>query len=211
MKSFVFYILMLLIFLHTDFSCKIFKPPEPNPEIDWSEVKDGLRFRIWTDKKVYTPGEEITLNVQFQNAGDQSKVILVSPENQIYYDLQSPLYDIERLLCYPENSSTPVEYFPLEANIFQVIPLFQKIESGQTYLESTVLDSSSLWVEYSDIWTGERKTFALTPGNYVLRAIYHWDELPYDIPERRRELQELGAPLWLGELESNPIAIEIRL
>jgi hypothetical protein len=70
----------------------------------------------------------------------------------------------------------------------------------------------------SRFWT-DKKVFEHAPfeyvqfipesGRYTLQAIYTWDELPHPSPERKKQLKQLGAPLWQGYLKSNQIKITV--
>lgn len=93
--------------------------------------------------------------------------------------------------------------------MFSLIPDLLKLQFGQTYKENTKLNSG-LW-KYSHGKYKRDPFNHLEPGKYKLQAIYTWDELPHPTPERVNQLEQLGAPLWNGYLESNEITIRVVL
>ncbi|NQT24067.1 hypothetical protein HQ585_01800 [candidate division KSB1 bacterium] len=192
----IFFILALSLLIH----CKgLFNPD--SDEVGWSDVQNGLRFRIYTDKTSYKVGEDIWLHVEFQNFSPQPIVILVTwgfaePQNK-------PLYDLEKLIL------PFVEVIPLITNRYVIIPSLFKLLPMKTFHEQSKLNQS-MWVIkeiYEQTWL--KANPFLEPGEFKVRAVYHWEELPYAIPERQQELAEMDAPLWKGYLESNEIEFTI--
>ena len=173
-----------------------------NP-LNWSEVSDGIRFRLWTDKSIYQDGEDIWLYVEFENVGPESRVILVSAK-QDQLPEEAPLYDIGILITRFKRSDNDKTFkiYPILSNMWYVDPDLLKLQPGKKYQEKTKLNSGH--------WRHQRESFSyLESGKYTLQAIYKWDELPYPSPERENQLEQLGAPLWQGYLESNKITITV--
>ena len=66
MRNFLLIGILLIVSIFLVLSCK--SPLSANSESSttnetWSEVSDGIRFRIWTDKLSYQEGEDIWLYV----------------------------------------------------------------------------------------------------------------------------------------------------
>ena len=178
----------------------------------WSEVLDGIRFRFWTDKLSYKEGEDIWLYIVFENVGSQARVILVSAQ-QPQCPEEAPLYDLEKVIVTHDSgsgSSSTIEIVPIYSNMLHTVPDLLKLLPGQTHQERTRLNSR--------FWT-DKKVFEHVPfeyvqfipeqGRYTLQAIYTWNELPHPSPERKKQLKQLGAPLWQGYLKSNQIIITV--
>ncbi len=178
----------------------------------WSEVSDGIRFRIWTDKLSYQQGEDIWLYVVFENVGSQARVILVNAR-QPQSPEEAPLYDLNKVIVTHDSGSgspSTIEIVPVYSNMLHTIPDLLKLLPGQTHKERTRLNSR--------FWT-DKKVFKDAPfeyvqfipesGRYTLQVIYSWEELPHPSPERKKQLKQLGAPLWQGYLKSNQINITV--
>ena len=211
MKTFnpVSRLLILMMFLHIH--CTNVNDPDPPNDESWSAILNGMRFRIYTDKSSYRQNEDVLLNVEFENIGDSSIVILVHGE-QIVHAMAPPLYDLEKsVLSVAGNggSSSSADIIPLQSNMLNVVPDLFKLAPKQVYHEESSL-SSDFWINKAIFeQTGDHIRLSLTPGAYTLQAIYSWEELPYPTPERQQQLAELNAPLWKGTLESNKITITV--
>ena len=176
-----------------------------SPEL-WSDVGNGLRFRIWTDKMIYQEGEDIWLHVEFENVSSDEMVILVNGQQRQLPE-RAPLYDINKINIYPvENNATSSIFvlIPIPSNMFNDVPALFKLQPDKRYREGGIINLGG--------WTHkglhEHDPFTqLEPGNYELQAIYSWAELPHPSQERITELEQLGAPLWNGYLESNEVTI----
>ena len=217
MRNFLLIGILLIVSTFLVLSCK--SPLSANSESSttnetWSEVLDGIRFRIWTDKLSYQEGEDIWLYVVFENVGSQARVILVNAQ-QPQCPEEAPLYDLEKVIVIVTDdsgngSSSTIEIVPIYSNMLHTVPDLLKLLPGQTHQERTRLNSR--------FWT-DKKVFEHAPfeyvqfipesGRYTLQAIYTWDELPHPSPERKKQLNQLGAPLWQGYLKSNQINITV--
>ena len=194
------------IFIFSIFLFILCKNPQ-SPEL-WSDESDGIRFRIWTDKSSYQEGEDIWLFVEFENISSEAKVILISPQQQPMPE-KAPLYDIEKIIIQvnSRDSSSTLVITPAHSSMFYIIPDLLKLLPDQIYQEKAKLNSG-FWYHYHERYERDPFTY-LEPGKYGLRAIYTWDELPYSTPEREKLLEQLGAQLWKGYLESNKINITV--
>jgi len=215
MRNFLLMVILLIVSTFLVLSCKI--PLSANSESPitnetWSEVLDGIRFRIWTDKLSYQEGEDIWLYVVFENVGSQARVILVNAR-QPQCPEEAPLYDLEKVIVTHNSgsgSSSTIEIVPISSNMLHTVPGLLKLLPGQTHKERTRLNSR--------FWT-DKKVFEHAPFEYVqfipesgrctLQAIYTWNELLQTSPERKKQLKQLGAPLWQGYLKSNQINIMV--
>ena len=215
MRNFLLIGILLIVSIFLVFSCK--SPLSANSESSttnetWSEVLDGIRFRIWTDKLYYQEGEDIWLYLVFENVGSQARVILISAR-QLHCQEEAPLYDLEKVIVTDGSdggSTSTMEIVPIYSNMLHTVPDLLKLLPGQTHQERTRLNSR--------FWT-DKKVFKHAPfeyiqfvpesGRYTLQAIYAWDELPHTSPERKKQLKQLGAPLWQGYLKSNQIKITV--
>jgi len=215
MRNFLLIVILLIVSTFLVFSCK--SPLSANSESSttnetWSEVSDGIRFRIWTDNLSYQEGEDIWLYVIFENVGSQASVILVNAR-QPQCPEEAPLYDLEKVIVTDVSdggSPSIIEIVPVSSNMLHTVPDLLKLLPGQTYQERTRLNSR--------FWT-DKKVFEHAPfeyvqfipesGRYTLQAIYAWDELPHPSPERKKQLKQLGTPLWQGYLKSNQINITV--
>ena len=175
----------------------------------WGEVSNDIRFRIWTDKSSYQEGEDVWLYIAFENVGSDARVILVNPQQPQLPD-EAPLYDLEEILVTYDNSQrdplVTIEMVPVASNLFHLVPDLLKISPAEVYQEKTRL-TSSFWTDRRVFEQApfEYVRFTPEPGTYTLQAIYSWDTLPHPTPEREKQLEQLGAPLWQGYLESNQI------
>ena len=215
MRNFLLIGILLIVSTFLVFSCK--SPLSANSESSttnetWSEVLDGIRFRIWTDKLYYQEGEDIWLYLVFENVGSQARVILISAR-QLHCQEEAPLYDLEKVIVTDGSdggSTSTMEIVPIYSNMLHTVPDLLKLLPGQTHQERTRLNSR--------FWT-DKKVFKHAPfeyiqfvpesGRYTLQAIYAWDELSHPSPERKKQLKQLGAPLWQGYLKSNQIKITV--
>jgi hypothetical protein len=198
---------VLLILLFLSAGCKtVYEPVVINDNL-WSPVHDGIRFRIWTDKTSYQEEEDIWLQVEFENASSQARVVLVnSPQAQMAEI--APLYDVNRIeIRRTSSSALTFEIEPLQSNIFMVIPILHKLLPGQKYREETNL-FAGFWNRYQECYQFDPLE-RLEPSYYSLQATYSWDELPYATPERQAQLVQMNAPLWTGSLKSNTVAITV--
>ena len=215
MRNFLLIVILLIVSTFLVLSCK--SPLSANSESSttnetWSEVSDSIRFRIWTDKLSYQEGEDIWLYVVFENVGSQARVILVNAR-QPQCPEEAPLYDLEKVIVTDVSdggSPSTIEIVPISSNMLHTVPDLLKLLPGQTHQERTRLNSR--------FWT-DKKVFEHAPfeyvqfipesGRYTLQVIYTWDELPHPSPERKKQLKQLGAPLWQGYLKSNQINITV--
>ena len=182
-------------------SCKNLLGPE-----SWSDVSNGIRFRIFTDKLNYLEGETILLYIEFENEGSEPKVILISPQ-QRQIPNEAPLYDIEKIKVQMNVQDSFFEITAVHSNMFITVPALLRLQPGERYKEKVKL-FSGFWNYYHEEYIRDPFTF-LKRGKYALQAIYTWDELPYSTPEREDQLEQMGAPLWTGYLESNKVTINI--
>ena len=215
MKNFLLVAILIIVSTFLVLSCK--SPLSANSESSttnetWSEVLDGIRFRIWTDKLSYQEGEDIWLYVVFENVGSQARVILVNAQ-QPQCPEEAPLYDLEKVIVTHDSgsgSSSTIEIVPIYSNMLHTVPDLLKLLPGQTHQERTRLNSR--------FWT-DKKVFEHAPfeyvqfipesGRYTLQAIYAWNKLPHPSPERKKQLKQLGTLLWQGYLKSNQINITV--
>ena len=215
MRKFLLIGILLIVFIFLVLSCK--SPLSANSESSttnesWSEVSEGIRFRIWTDKLSYQEGEDIWLYLVFENVGSQARVILVN-SRQLQCPEEAPLYDLNKVIVTHDSgsgSSSTIEIVPVYSNMLYTVPALLKLLPSQTHREKTRLNSR--------FWT-DKKVFENAPfeyvqfipesGRYTLQAIYTWDELPHHSPERKKQLKQLGVPLWQGYLKSNKINITV--
>ncbi|GAH49253.1 unnamed protein product, partial [marine sediment metagenome] len=107
MRKFLLIVILLIVSTFLILSCK--SPLSANSESSttnetWSEVLDGIRFRIWTDKLSYQEGEDIWLYVVFENVGSQARVILVNAQ-QPQCPEEAPLYDLEKVIVTDDSDS----------------------------------------------------------------------------------------------------------
>ena len=194
MKNYLLFLLMTFLFI----SCQNLLGPE-----SWSDVSDGIRFRIWTDKSTYQVGEDVWLYIEFMNVSFESKVIFVGPK-QDQLPEEAPLYDIEIVITQLKiyNTCTNFKINPVLSNMWSSVPDLLKLQPWQKYQEKTKLNSGR--------WRHRREPFTdLESGKYGIQTIYSWDELPYPTPERIEQLERLGASLWTGYLESNKVTVNI--
>jgi len=215
MRKYLLLGILSIVFTFLVLSCK--SPLSANSESfttneTWSEVSDGIQFRLWTDKLSYQEREDICLYVVFENVGCQARVILVNAQQPQCLE-EAPLYDLEKVIVTDDSdsgSSSTIEIVPIYSNMLHTVPDLLKLLPGQTYQERTRLNSR--------FWT-DKKVFEHAPfeyiqfipesGRYILQAIYTWDELPHPSPERKKQLKQLGASLWQGYLKSNQINITV--
>jgi len=215
MRKFLLIGILLIMFTFLVLSCK--SPLSANSESSttnesWSEVSEGIRFRIWTDKLSYQEGEDIWLYLVFENVGSQARVILVN-SRQLQCPEEAPLYDLNKVIVTHDSgsgSSSTIEIVPVYSNMLYTVPALLKLLPSQIHREKTRLNSR--------FWT-DKKVFENAPfeyvqfipesGRYTLQAIYAWDELPHHSPERKKQLKQLGVPLWQGYLKSNKINITV--
>lgn len=215
MRNFLLIVILLIVSIFLVFSCKSLlsaNSESSTTDETWSEVSDGIRFRIWTDKLSYKEGEDIWLYVVFENVGSQARVILVNAR-QPQCPGEAPLYDLEKVIVTHDSdsdSSSNIEIVPIYSNMLHTVPDLLKLLLCQTHQERTRLNSR--------FWT-DKKVFKDAPfeyvqfipesGRYTLQVVYAWDELPHLSPERKKQLKQLGAPLWQGYLKSNQIKITV--
>lgn len=194
----------LIFLLFTLTHCKNPQGPE-----FWSDVNNGLRVRIWTDKTTYREGEDVWLHVEFENVSIEEKVILVDGPHSNLPE-SAPSFDINKIIILTEpndaSSSIILEITTKSTNMFNDVPDLLKLKPGQLYRENTILNSG-FW-HFREEYKLDRFTH-LGPGRYKLQAIYAWTELPQSTQERINKLEQLGAPLWNGYLESNEVVIII--
>jgi len=206
-KRFVYYLLVMVIFL--SHNCKLINEPVATIGGSWSGVHNGLRFRIYTDKSIYQEGEDIWLNVDFENSSKNPIVILVDDNSS---NGLLPLYDLEMLIFSKidnSESESVIEMIPSHSNLYNPVPALFKLNPKQVYSERSNLNGE-LWIEKTAFeQNGEHINLFLKQGKYTLQAIYHWEKLPYNTPETQQQLADLAAPLWTGYLESNKITISL--
>ncbi|MBC8182642.1 hypothetical protein H8E88_16200 [candidate division KSB1 bacterium] len=179
------------------FFCK--NPQSPDL---WSDVVEGIRFRIWTDKTKYQEGEDVWLYVEFENISSKAIVILVNYQDPVNI---VTLYDLKKIII--KYNTSKISLVPLHSNMLYATPVLLKLLPKQTYQEKTLL-TSGFWNKYKEPYEEDLFT-SFEPGKYSLHAIYTWDELPYPTPERQEQLEQMEAPLWKGYLESNEITITV--
>ncbi len=196
----------------------LFNACEKNNDINqeenksWSEIKDGLRFRIWTDKYTYKENEQIILFVEFENTSSEDKVILIKPQQIPVLSDQAPLYDINKIIVTNnENGDSNLELVPVESNMLNVVPEIAKLEPKETSQEKTQLNLNTFWTDKKVFENAPFQYTQFLPkqGKYTLQAIYTWDELPYNSSDRVAQIEEYGVPLWKGFLESGKIQIRV--
>jgi len=210
MRIFLLIGILLIMSTFLVLSCK--SPLSVNSESSttnetWSEVSEGIRFRIWTDKLSYQEGEDIWLYV-----GSQARVILINAR-QPQCPGEAPLYDLEKVIVThgsDSGSSSIIEIVPIYSNMLHTVPDLLKLLPGQTHKERTRLNSR-FWTDKKVFEHApfEYVQFIPEPGRYTLQAIYIWDELPHPSSERKKQLKQLGVPLWQGYMKSNQINITV--
>jgi len=215
MKKILLILILLIVSAFLVLSCK--SPLSANSESSttnetWSEVSDGIRFRIWTDKLFYKEGEDIWLYVEFENVGSQARVILVNAR-QPQCTEEAPLYDLEKVIVTHDSgsgSSPTIEIVPICSNMFHTVPDLLKLLPGLNHQERTRLNSR-FWTDKKVFKHApfEYVKFIPEPGRYTLQAVYTWEKLPHPSLERKKQLKRLGAPLWQNYLKSNQINITV--
>jgi hypothetical protein len=152
------------------------------------------------------------LYVVFENVGSQARVILVNAR-QPQCPEEAPLYDLEKVIVTHDRdsgSSSTIEIIPIYSNMLRTVPDLLKLLPGQTHQERTRLNSR-FWTDKKVFEHApfEYVQFIPEPGRYTLQAIYTWDELPHPSLESKKQLKQLGAPLWQGYLKSKQINITV--